>query len=59
MDPVDAAFAIKNWVPAKNVIPIHYGSNPLAKGTAAEFLEAMKGSSSKITVISEGQTAEF
>ena len=59
MDPADAAFAMKNWVPAKNVIPIHYGSNPLAKGTAAEFLEAMKGSSSKITVISEGQTAEF
>jgi len=50
---------MKNWVPAKNVIPIHYGSNPLAKGTAAEFLEAMKGSNSKITVISEGQTAEF
>lgn len=59
MDPQDAAFAMKNWVPAKNVIPIHYGSNPLAKGTAAEFLEAMKGSASKITVITEGQTAEF
>ena len=59
MDPQDAAFAVKNWVPAKNVIPIHYGSNPLAKGTSAEFLDAMKGSNSKITVITEGQTVEF
>ena len=59
MDPEDAAYGMKTWIPAKMVIPIHHGSNPLAKGTPAEFIEAMKGSSSKITVISEGQTAEF
>ena len=59
MDPEDAAFGMKNWIPAKMVIPIHHGSNPLAKGTAAEFVEAMKGSSSKIIVMTEGQTVEF
>ena len=59
MDPEDAAFAMKNWIPAQSVIPIHHGSNPLAKGTPAEFIEAMKGSSSKIIVMTEGQTVEF
>ena len=58
MDPEDAAFAMKNWIPAQSVIPIHHGSNPLAKGTPAEFIEAMKGSS-KIIVMTEGQTVEF
>ena len=59
MDPEDAAFGMKNWISAKMVIPIHHGSNPLAKGTPAEFVEAMKGSSSKIIVMTEGQTVEF
>jgi L-ascorbate metabolism protein UlaG (beta-lactamase superfamily) len=59
MDPEDAAYGMKTWIPAKMVIPIHHGSNPLAKGTPAEFIEAMKGSSSKIIVMTEGQTVEF
>jgi L-ascorbate metabolism protein UlaG (beta-lactamase superfamily) len=59
MDPEDAAFAIKTWVPAKMVMPIHYNSNPLAKGTLAEFVEAMKGSKSQIVPMTEGQTLAF
>lgn len=59
MDPEDAAYAIKNWVPAKMVMPIHYNSNPLAKGTLAEFVEAMKGSKSQIVPMTEGQTLSF
>jgi len=59
MDPEDAAYAIKTWVPAKMVMPIHYNSNPLAKGTLAEFVEAMKGSKSQIVPMTEGQTLAF
>ena len=59
MDPEDAAFGMKTWIPAKTAIPIHFGSNPLTKGTAAEFIDAMKGSNTKIIVMSEGQTVEF
>ena len=59
MDPEDAAYAIKNWVPAKMVMPIHYNSNPLANGTLAEFVEAMKGSKSQIVPMTEGQTLAF
>jgi len=59
MDPEDAAFAARNWIQPKMVMPIHYNSNPLTKGTLAEFQEAMKGSSIKVMAISEGQTLEF
>ncbi len=59
MDPEDAAFAARNWIKPKMVIPIHYNSNPLAKGTLAEFQEAMKGSKVKVVPMTEGQTLEF
>jgi L-ascorbate metabolism protein UlaG (beta-lactamase superfamily) len=59
MDPEDAAFAARTWVKPKNIIPMHYNSNPLTKGTLAEFQEAMKGSSIKITPMTEGQTVAF
>jgi len=59
MDPADAAFAMRTWVKSKNVIAMHYGSNPLTKGTYAEFAEAMKGSSTRVVPITEGQMVEF
>ena len=40
-------------------MPIHYNSNPLTKGTLAEFEAAMKGSKIKVVPITEGQTLEF
>lgn len=59
MDPQDAAFAAREWIKPKMVMPIHYNSNPLAKGTLAEFEAAMKGSKIKVVPIAEGQTLEF
>ena len=59
MGPEDAAFAIKEWIKPKAVLPMHYNSNPLTPGTLAEFEAAMKGSAIKIIGIKEGQTAEF
>ena len=59
MDPDDAAYAMRNWIDAKNVVPIHYNSNPLAKGTLAEFQAAMKGSKARVVPMTEGQTVEF
>jgi len=59
MDPEDAAFAAREWIKPKMVMPIHYNSNPLAKGTLAEFEAAMKGSKIKVVPIAEGQTLEF
>jgi L-ascorbate metabolism protein UlaG (beta-lactamase superfamily) len=59
MDPEDAAFAAKNWLTAKSVIPMHYNSNPLTKGTLAEFQEAMKGASATVVPMTEGQKVQF
>lgn len=59
MDPEDAAFAARTWIQPKMVMPIHYNSNPLTKGTLAEFQEAMKGSPIKVVPMTEGQTLEF
>jgi L-ascorbate metabolism protein UlaG (beta-lactamase superfamily) len=59
MDPEDAAFALKEWVRAKAVIPMHYNSNPLTKGTLAEFQDAMKGQSTTIIPMTEGQVIRY
>lgn len=59
MDPDDAAFAVRTWINPKSVIPIHYNSNPLAKGTLAEFQAAMQGSAVKVVPMTEGQTVKF
>jgi L-ascorbate metabolism protein UlaG (beta-lactamase superfamily) len=59
MDHSDAAFAVKTWIKPKTVIPMHYGANPIAKGTAAGFVAAMQGSPTNVIVMTEGQTLEF
>ncbi len=59
MDPEDAAFAVKNWLNPKAVIPMHYNSNPLTKGTLAEFQEAMKGALTTVVPMTEGQKVSF
>ena len=59
MDPEDAAYAARNWLSAKAVIPMHYNSSPLTKGTLAEFQEAMKGALTTVVPMTEGQKVEF
>ena len=59
MAPDDAAYALKTWIKPKMVIPMHYNSNPMTKGTLAEFQEAMKGSNIKIIPMTEGETVQF
>lgn len=59
MDPDDAAYAIRTWINPKSVIAIHYNSNPLAKGTLAQFQAAMQGSAVKVVPMTEGQTVQF
>jgi L-ascorbate metabolism protein UlaG (beta-lactamase superfamily) len=59
MDPADAAWAINEWLRPRTVIPMHYGTNPLAKGTAKEFTEALRGSTVKLIVAVPGQALKF
>ena len=59
MDPVDAAWAVKELLKPKAVVPMHYGVNPLAKGTAKEFVDAMGQSTVKVMVAVPGQPLSF
>ena len=59
MAPDDAAHALRAMINPKMVIPMHYNSNPLAKGTLAEFQADMKGSNIQVIPMTEGQTVQF
>lgn len=59
MDPADAAWAVKELIRPRAVIPIHYGVNPLAKGTAQEFLAAMGASAVRVIVAEPGVPLSF
>jgi L-ascorbate metabolism protein UlaG (beta-lactamase superfamily) len=59
MDHDDAAFAARTWIKPKYIVPIHYGANPIAKGTLAGFQAAMQGSPITVIPMTEGQTIEF
>jgi L-ascorbate metabolism protein UlaG (beta-lactamase superfamily) len=59
MGPVDAAFAIREWLKPKAVIPMHYGANPLGKGTPAELVQALGASVTKVLAIKPGEKIEF
>lgn len=59
MDPEDAAYAVRELVKPKVVIPMHYGTNPLATGTASAFVGAMSGAAVKVIVAEPGQPLLF
>ena len=59
LNPKDAAFATREWLKPKFAIPIHYGTNPLMKGTPEEFVQAMEGSPVKIFAMKPGDKIEF
>ena len=59
MDPTDAAYAISELIKPKFAIPMHYGANPLAKGTPQEFVQALGNASVKAIVLKPGEKAEF
>lgn len=61
MDPKDAAYATREWLRPRYVIPMHYGANPLGKGTPAEYLQALgdnKGST-QVLALKPGEKANF
>ena len=58
IDPEEAIALIKKIEP-NMVIPMHYNSNPMTKGTLAEFQAAMKGSNIKIIPMTEGEMVQF
>jgi L-ascorbate metabolism protein UlaG (beta-lactamase superfamily) len=59
MDPQDAAYATKEWLKPKFVIPMHYGTFPVLKGTPQEYMAALGQTSTKVFPINPGDKLEF
>lgn len=56
MGPKEAAYAARELIRVPQVIPMHYGANPLAKGTPEQFLSFMKDSGISVNVLKPGES---
>jgi L-ascorbate metabolism protein UlaG (beta-lactamase superfamily) len=59
MDPVDAAFATKEFLKPAFAIPIHYGTIPVLKGTPEQYIEALGETTTKVFAVKPGETRAF
>jgi L-ascorbate metabolism protein UlaG (beta-lactamase superfamily) len=59
MDPEGAAYALKNFIKPKQVIPIHYGTFPVINRTPAELKKAMGDSPIEVLDMEPGQAIRF
>lgn len=59
MDPAHAAYAVRELLKTKTVIPMHYGTFPPLKGTPEQLKKALAGSSSKVVVMTPGEKKKF
>jgi L-ascorbate metabolism protein UlaG (beta-lactamase superfamily) len=60
MDPVGAA-RMAGWANPKQIVPMHFGTFPLLKGTPAELQQALRqlGVKAKLTEMKVGETRAF
>jgi L-ascorbate metabolism protein UlaG (beta-lactamase superfamily) len=59
MSPTDAAIAVNRYLKPKFVIPMHYGTIPVLKGTPDEFKQALGNTSTKVIVPQPGEKVDF
>jgi L-ascorbate metabolism protein UlaG (beta-lactamase superfamily) len=59
MDPAHAAYAVKTLLKTKTVVPYHYGTFGLLKGTPAEFKAALGDFPTNVVVMKPGETRTF
>jgi L-ascorbate metabolism protein UlaG (beta-lactamase superfamily) len=59
MDPERAAYAVRELIKPKQVIPIHYGTYPVINRTPAEFKAALGDAPIKVLDVKPGQTVKF
>ena len=59
MNPEDAAYATRDLIKPKAVIPMHYAANRFLVGTPEQFGKAMGNSAVKLLTVKEGETVEF
>ena len=60
LNPADAAFAIREYLKPRFVIPMHYGTTPLLKGTPEQLIAALGESPpTRTMVLKPGDEVEF
>lgn len=59
MDPQGAAYAVRELIKPKRVIPIHYGTYPVINRTPEEFKTALGDTDIKILVMKPGEALKF
>ena len=59
MDPKDAAMATRDYLKPKYAIPIHFGTTPVLKGTAAEYIAALGKSTTTVLTLEPGDKVDF
>jgi L-ascorbate metabolism protein UlaG (beta-lactamase superfamily) len=59
MDPETAAYAVRELIKPKQVIPIHYGTYPVINRTPAEFKAALGDAPVEMLDVKPGQTLKF
>lgn len=59
MDPERAAYAVRELIKPKQVIPMHYGTYPLINRTPAEFKAALGNAPIKVLEMKPGDALKF
>lgn len=59
MDPAHAAFTVRNYLKVKKVVPMHYGTFGLLKGTADELIKGLAGFAAEVIVMQPGEQRSF
>lgn len=59
MDPKDAAYATREMLKPKGVIPIHYGTFPVLRGTPEEYTKALGRTTTQVFPINPGDSLKF
>jgi L-ascorbate metabolism protein UlaG (beta-lactamase superfamily) len=59
MDPERAAYAVRELIQPKQVIPMHYGTVPVLNRTPAEFKAALGNTTIKVLDVKPGEALKF
>ena len=57
--PADAAYATREFLKPRVAIPMHYGTNPLNRGTPKQYMDALGQTSTKVIPLEPGEKFSF
>jgi L-ascorbate metabolism protein UlaG (beta-lactamase superfamily) len=57
--PADAAYATREFLKPRFAIPMHYGTNPLNRGTPQQYVDALGQTATKVIPLEPGEKFSF